>query len=266
MITGMEEHRSGSVIPDRMMHFLWALVLLPLIFGVLVFVVSLNMYRFLGNSLEVAIALVCMISCLYAYRTWSERIILLLAAFACGGYALSNTFWYLYDIAFPEPGAFFTIAELGFLGFMLFFIVAFRIEFPKKICPVSSRIAVWGLFLTIAIITLVTTAITLDTLMFTVLLLVIALFMDTAIEHGVYRYRILWSGICLWSFTLLLYGLRETLIDPLVSSEVDAVEIHSFVVNLEQLQFVLHIIGPLILLSFLLIQLGIFAYLNTAEH
>jgi hypothetical protein len=105
--------------------------------------------------------------------------------------------------------------------------------------------------------------------MFILLLMVIAVLMDTALAHGVYRYSLLWSGVCLWSFTLYLYAMREMIGDPLVATLSDlslpGIDLGLFVISTKQLQDTMSIAGPLIILSFLLIQLGIFSYLNAAE-
>ena len=191
-----------EVVPSRAILFLWCLTALPFLVYLLNFLLAdHDYYRFLGNAVEVIVALTCMLSCLYAFSTWSEHLLLLLGAFAFGGYALSNTFWYMYEIALPATGAFVSIAELGFLGFMLFFIVAFRIEFPRRLCPVSWRIAFGTLFIIITLIVAGIPALFPDALlhsagflsltpalaMFILLLVVIAILMDTALAHGVYR-------------------------------------------------------------------------------
>lgn len=272
-----------AVVPSGVIRFLWCLVVAAVLFSVLIFFIPYDDYRVLGNAAEVIVALACMIACLYAYRSWSEHLVLLLGAFAFGGYALSNTFWYLYDVALPDTGAFVSIAELGFLGFMLFFIVAFRIEFPGTFCPISWRIAFGSLFFIITLIIagipalfpealLLTAGVSFVTpalAMFILLLMGIAVLMDTARAHGVYRYSLLWVGICLWCFALYLYAMREMCVDPLVASlrasPRPGMDPGSFLAGPLQLQQFMSIAGPLIILSFLLIQLGIFSYLNAAE-
>ncbi|MDO9324868.1 MAG: hypothetical protein Q7T80_07920 [Methanoregula sp.] len=261
-----QECVKNSVVPDRMLLFLWVLVVLTALFCLLIFFIpldSMDTYHLISNACEGAIALICMISCLYAYRTWSEQIIVILAAFAYGGYALSNTFWYLYSEAFNLSDEFISISELGFLGFMLFFIVAFRIEFQKKPCPVSTRIFSGGLFLIIALIMFRIAGINPTTVMSAFWFLIIALLIDAALDHGVYRNALLWQGICLWSFTSILYGFWYDAIITFINEESIRIP---FAPNLLTLQdFFDNIIGPLFFLSFLLIQLGIFKYLNSPE-
>jgi hypothetical protein len=261
MYPGTGEPQKNSVIPGSVIHLLWGMVLLTILFCALIVFIPLEIYRFYGNFFNVGVALFCMISCLYAYRAWSERIIIVLAAFAFGEYALSNTFWYLYSIPFGRQNVFFTVSELGFIGFMLFFIVAFRIEFPQKPRPVSSRIAMGSLFLFIALLALMISGVTLNMALFLFHLLIVALLMDGALDHGVDQYPLLWPGICLWSSASILYGLRDTV----VITNAERYGAISFTPNHLTPYGLLSIVGPLIILSFLLIQLGIFRYINSQK-
>ena len=260
------ENMKKSIIPDRMLYFLWGLVALTVLFsGLILFIplLTLKDYHFISNLFEVIITLVCMISSLYVYKFWSERVLLLLAAFAFGGYALSNTFWFLYTEAFPNEGTLFNVSELGFLGVMLFFIVGFRIEFPKKPCPASWRIASGGLlFFILALTTLGRTGINKNPVLSLAWLLIIALFIDTALNHGVYRHPLLWEGVCLWSFTSILYELWYNVVSGIVDTSVSVFFAPS---PLPLGSFFDIIIGPLSFLSLLLLQLGIFEYLNSPE-
>lgn len=262
MYPGTGEPQKNRVIPGSVIHLLWGMVLLTIPFCALIVFIPLEIYRFYGNFLEVGVALICMISCLYAYRAWSERIIIVLAAFAFGEYALSNTFWYLYSIVLGRQNVFFTISELGFIGFMLFFIVAFRIEFPQKPRPVSSRIVMGSLFLFIALLVLGISGVTLNTALFIFRLLILTLFMDGALDHGVDQHPLLWPGICLWSSASILDGLRDTV----VITYAERVGAIPFTANHLTAYDLLSIVGPLFILSFLLIQLGIFRYINSQKN
>ena len=127
-------------IPGPVRHLLWGIIVLCVIFAALIVVIPLPLYRLIGNSFEVVAAFFCMCVCLYAYRHWSGRVILLLAAFAFGEYALATVFWYLFTllpltVSLGRPFVFTSVAELSFFGFMLFFIAGFQIEGKKE--PVS---------------------------------------------------------------------------------------------------------------------------------
>jgi hypothetical protein len=260
---GTGAHLKNHVIPEGVTILFWIMVILTALFTGLIFIIRLDTYQFYSNFFEVVIALVCMVSCLYAYRTWSGRIILLLAAFAFGGFALSNTFWYLYSIAshLGRQDVFFTISELGFLGFMLFFIVVFRIEFPPKPCPLLLRITMAGLLLIIALMVIGTLGLDRNTALFMFRFLVVALLIDVALYHEVYQYALLWPGICLWSFASILYGLRDTLfimhkewliVAPFTGTPLS---VYDF----------LSVVGSLDILALLFIQLGLFKYLNSRQ-
>jgi hypothetical protein len=250
----------------RVLFLLKGLIPLTVFFGALIFFLSNDTYRLYGNFLEIGVALICMASCLYIWRTGAERIIVLLAAFAFAGYALSNTFWYLYSVRFTTSDAFFTVSELGFLGFMFFFIVTFRIEFQKKPGPVSYRIAVAGFFLTLALSVLATimatgnSALLPNSVLLAFRLFVLAVLVDTAIDHGVNRYPLIWSGVCLWSCASVIDGLRDTVVKALGSGIV-----LPFTPNHLSLYDFLSIVGPLFVLSFLQIQIGIFDYLSSRD-
>lgn len=248
-----------DVVPGNVFFLLRGLVAGTIIFSVLIFFIPLDTYRFYGNFLEVGIALFCMCCCLYAYRTWSARILLLLAAFAFLGYALSNTFWYLYAAALGRQNVFFSVSELGFLGFMFFFIVAFRIEFVKLPGLRSSRIALVGLLVFIALLLVASLGITPVSALLLFRILIVALFLNSALEHAVYRYSLLWAGICLWSFASIVYGFRDTF----VITHAGGAAVTLFSGNPLTVYDFLSIIGPFIFLSFLLIQLGLFTYLNS---
>ena len=223
----------------RVLFLLKGLIPLTVFFGALIFFLSNDTYRLYGNFLEIGVALICMASCLYIWRTGAERIIVLLAAFAFAGYALSNTFWYLYSV---------------------------RIEFQKKPGPVSYRIAVAGFFLTLALSVLATimatgnSALLPNSVLLAFRLFVLAVLVDTAIDHGVNRYPLIWSGVCLWSCASVIDGLRDTVVKALGSGIV-----LPFTPNHLSLYDFLSIVGPLFVLSFLQIQIGIFDYLSSRD-
>lgn len=56
-----------SQIPMWAKYLLWAIVALTVIFGALIAVTPLALYRFAGHCFEAAAALICMAMCAYAY-------------------------------------------------------------------------------------------------------------------------------------------------------------------------------------------------------
>ncbi|MDD1694583.1 MAG: hypothetical protein LUQ71_07645 [Methanoregula sp.] len=145
---------------------------------------------------------------------------------------------------------------------MLFFIVAFWFEFPKKTCPRSLQIALFGLLVFITLMIINTMGINAVTALLWIHILFVILFINSALEHGVYQYSLLWVGIFVWSFPFISSALRDTFI---VTHSGEAI-IFLPMTNPLTLNEVLSIDGPLIVISFLLIQLGLFTYLNSYKE
>ena len=253
---------AGSRIPAWARYLLWAIVALTVIFGALIAVTPLLLYRLVGHCFEAGAALICMGMCAYAYLRWSRRrIILLLAAFAFGEYALATIFWYLFSLLpvtenLGRPFVFTTVAELSFLGFMVFFIAAFQIEQEKEPAHPLFPWLLLALFLAIPLMVIGEYGISLRTVMLLVRFLVVEQLIVVTIGHGFFRYPLLWAGICIRCLAAMLYGLRETLfiyytswIIPLpgAGSAISVYDLSS-------------LIGPLIIASFALIVLGLFDY------
>ena len=249
-------------IPGPVRHLLWGIIVLCVIFAALIVVIPLPLYRLIGNSFEVVAAFFCMCVCLYVYRHWSGRVILLLAAFAFGEYALATVFWYLFTllpltVSLGRPFVFTSVAELSFFGFMLFFIAGFQIEGKKE--PVS-RMLTWFLpvlFLIVPLIMIDKYGITLRTVMLLVQFIVVEQLIAVTISHGFFRYPLLWAGVCARCLVSMLYGLRETLFlyYPSWAINLPVAEKTFSVYDL------FSIVGPLIIASIALISLGLLDYI-----
>jgi hypothetical protein len=249
-------------IPGPARHLLWGIVALCVIFAALIVVIPLPLYRLIGNSFEVVAAFLCMCVCLYAYRHWSGRVILLLAAFAFGEYALATVFWYLFSLlpltaSLGRPFVFTTVAELSFLGFMLFFIAGFQIEGKKEPFPAVYTWLLLALFLIIPLIMIDTYGITPRTVMLLVQFVVAGQLIVVTISHGFFRYPLLWAGICAQCVFSMLYGLRETLFLyypswtitlPLAEKTISLYDLSS-------------IVGPIVIASIALLTLGLLDYI-----
>jgi len=261
-----DEKRTGGAtgIPRTVRFFFQATALLAVLFGLLIFIIPLDSYRFFGNCFEAVTAAACMTASLWAYRKWSRRESLLLAAFAFGGYALSTAFWYLFSVAIGRPFVFVSIAELGILGFFFIFIAAVTIEFPEEKIPISWTLALLALFLGLPLLVIWDSGYRqpIRLAVFTLQFLATVQLVVTSVRHGVFRFRLLWAGICLWSLAMMLYGLRETLF---TSYTVPLFPATTFTRQLGVYEF-LSIIGPLVILSFVLIQLGLFEAIRIREE
>ena len=239
---------------------LWLTVVLSVLFAALVFIIPLDEYRLFGHIFEAFVSLFCMACCLYLYRTVSDRLILLLAAFAFFSYALTTTFWYLYTVALGRMFVFTTVAEFGFLCFFFFFIAAISIEFPDRGMRSSTTVLLLLLFLAVPLIDGFAGGITqpVHFLFVSVRFLVIGLLFTTAVRHGVHHYTLLWAGICLRCLASMLYGIRETLF---VVYPVPLFPSTGFTASLTVYDF-LSIVGPMIICSYALIQIGLFSYIT----
>jgi hypothetical protein len=243
---------------------LWLIILLSLAFAALIFVIPLDAYRLIGHLFEAVAALFCMACCLYLHRTVADRLLLLLAAFAFFSYALSTMFWYLYTVALGRLFVFTTVAEFGFLCFFFFFIAAISIEFPDRGMKLSSSALLLLLFLSIPLAAGVVTGDNQPVHLALIMIrfLVIGLLVVTAIRHGIHTYTLLWAGLCLRCLASMLYGVRETIFTiypvPLFpgTSFTPALNVYDF----------LSMVGPMIICSFALIQIGLFSYIINSRN
>lgn len=243
---------------------LWLTVFLSVLFAAFVFVTPLDEYRLIGHIFEALVSLFCMACCLYLYRSVSDRLMLLLAAFAFFSYALATTFWYLYTVALGRMFVFTTVAEFGFLCFFFFFIAAITIEFPDKGMRSSTTVLLLLIFLAVPLITGFAGGVLqpVHFLLVIVRFLVIGLLFTTAVRHGVHHYPLLWAGICLRCLASMLYGVRETL---LVARPVPLFPATGFTAPLTVYDF-LSTIGPMIICSYALIQIGLFSYIAGSRN
>ena len=249
-------------IPGTVRYLLWGIFIFSVIFAALIVIIDLSQYRLIGNSFEAATAFVCMCICLYAYRFWSGRVILLLAAFAFGEYGLATIFWYLYTLlpltdSLGRPFVFTTVAELSFLGFMLFFIAGFQIEGKKEPVPAVYTWLLRALFLIIPLLMIDSNGFTPRTVMLLIQFIVAGQFIIVTIRYGFFRYPLLWAGICAQCMFSMLYGLRETLFLeykyvtitlPLAGKTIGVYDL-------------LSIVGPIVIASMALLTLGLLDYL-----
>lgn len=246
-----------------MVPLFWLIVILSAFFAALIFIIPLDEYRLLGHIFEATVALFCMACCLYLYRTVSDRLLLLLAAFAFFSYALTTTFWYLYTVALGRMFVFTTIAEFGFLCFFFFFIAAISIEFPDRGMRLSTTAFLILLFLAIPLIIGFAGGAGQPVHFGLVVIrfLVIGLLVATAIRHGVHHYTFLWAGICLRSVASMLYGIRETIF---VVYPVPLFPATAFTASLNVYDF-LSVVGPMIICSYALILLGLISYIAASR-
>ncbi|MFA7694365.1 MAG: hypothetical protein WCX63_02405 [Methanoregula sp.] len=249
-------------LPGTVRYFLWGIVVFSVIFAVLIVAIPLPLYRLIGNSMEAATAFFCMGVCLYAYRFWSGRVILLLAAFAFGEYGLATILWYLSSLIplstlLGRQFVFTSVAELSFFGFMLFFIAGFQIEGKKEpVSPVFSGLQL-VLFLIIPLIMIATYGLTIRTAMLLIQYIIAEQLIAVTISHGFFRYPLLWAGVCARCLFSILYGLRETLFLYYPSWTI-TLPVAEKVLSVYDL---LSIVGPVMIASIALLTLGLLDYI-----
>jgi hypothetical protein len=258
----MQAERHEQKIPPFFrwaLPVLWAIVIFSAVFACLIFVLPLDDYRLFGNAFEVAVAIFCMACCLYAYRTVSNRILLLLAAFAFFSYAISTIFWYLYSVALGRHFVFTTVSELGFLCFFLFFIAGISLEFKDKGMRFTTAVTLFLLFLTVPIVAIGVSGDNqpVRLVLLLVSFIVIEQLIATSIRFGVFHHPILWSGICLYCIGWMIYCIRESIFTVYSVPLFPAISPYALTVY-----DILSLVGPIIIGSMALIQIGLFTYLT----
>jgi hypothetical protein len=77
----------------------------------------------------------------------------------------------------------------------------------------------------------------------------------TSIRFGVYRYPVLWAGICLRCLGWMIYCIRESIFTvysiPVITNITPNLTVYDL----------LSLIGPIIICSMALMQIGLFSYL-----
>jgi hypothetical protein len=233
---------------------------MSIIYAVLIFFIPLCKYRLYGHVLEASAALICMGCCLYAYLRWSHRVIMVLAAFAFGGYALSTIFWYSHSLLLGRDTAFLSVAELGFLGFIFFLIAGIRMEFDvlPSLRPYFTCVMVL-VCTAITTVVAVSLGITFPALLLAVRLCLTAYLIGLLFLCGIFSAPLLALGISLRCAVSILYGVREVIFP--YTPEVCATGPGPFTAyNL------LSIVGPVVVAAFALIVLGLLDYIAKQEH
>jgi hypothetical protein len=257
--TGMHPDYLKDPVLTGIIRVLWGIVILSVLFAGMIFFLPLERYQSLGHLFEAAVAIFCMVCCLYAYRTISGHVVLLLGAFAFFGYAISTVFWYFYSVALGRTFAYTTVAELSFYCFFLFFVAAITIEFPRHEMPLAYSLFLLALFLSIPLIIITGNVISQPLRLALILFrfLLIEQLIDVAIRHRVYICPVLWAGICFRCIGAMVYGIRETV---LLNSPVILIPATSLTPPVSAYDF-LSIVGPMNICSFALIQIGLILYI-----
>jgi len=128
---GSTESGGFSISVRAMSVFFWALLAFSFILALTIAILHSGTFLAWSNYAQIFTAAACAVACAYAFRFQSKDLLLLLAGFAFGGWALSNVFWYSYVAILGQSLMYPTISESGFLGFMLFLAAGYQIAFPR---------------------------------------------------------------------------------------------------------------------------------------
>jgi len=251
---------------------LWLVFIASAVFAGLVFVVRpLGLYQYWANIFEILVPVFFMICCLYAYRHVSDRVCLLLAAFAFMSYAFTNTFWFATLEVINKDYVFIPVTDLGFLCVLFFLIAAISLEFTDLGMPLPARAGLFFLFLVLPAMYAVLPALgllhltedsvsvfVLDVVMFFLYMILTGQLLATAISHRLTEKPVLFAGICLNCIASVLYCLRETF---LYSYPVPFVPATGLTFALMADEFLANA-GLLIIASFALILAGLFLYIG----
>lgn len=161
----------------------------------------------------------------YLYFSRGDRLYMI-TAFACAGWFMSNTFWYLYTILIDRNLVYPSTGDVGFLGFMLLMTAAigltYRVQDRPKGAAAAYLIVLPGL-----------AGLWLDPRLRGVVSLAYYACVAATVSSVVQRYdgrdRLVFIGVLLYCGTMLMYILRETFFpDNLVFTLVGQLVIVSF--------------------------------------
>nr|WP_321352667.1 hypothetical protein [uncultured Methanoregula sp.] len=278
----MEPAQSGSgIIPVHpffrwTIPALWLIFIVSAVFAGLVFVVRpLGLYQYWANIFEILIPVIFMVCCLYAYRYISDRVCLLLAAFAFMSYAFTNTFWFATLEVINKDYVFIPVTDLGFLCVLLFLIAAISLEFANHGMSRPARALLFFLFLVLPALYAALPALgllhltqdsanvfALDLIMFFLYMILTGQLLVSAISHRLFTNPVLFAGICLNCIASVLYCLRETFLYSYPVPLVPATGISQALMADEFLANA----GLFIIASFALILAGLFLYIGGMEE
>lgn len=249
MISGAKTNRNEpAFVPCLTLVFvgisLFAGILIPCVLILKPFV-----FLTISNALQEGTGLLCAVSCFLAYRLSARKRMLLLAAFGFLGWTISNLFWFSYRVLINIHPQYPTISGIGFLGFFLFLALAYRTEFRDYGIPPVQAVLLFGILLGIPVLNLVISGLTTGPVFFLLYFLLSACLIGTALRCRIYRYRILFLGTAGYCCAEILYIIRETMI-----------------YRDTRLYSLLFISGLLVVISFAVIQIGLFRYLREEQE
>jgi hypothetical protein len=210
--------------------------------GLAVFLLPSHTFEGFGavsNALQFLASISCLIVCVTAYLFLSRDLLLVYAGFAFGGWTLANTFWYAYTLIIGPTLMYPTVAEAGFLGVFLFLASGYLEVFPGSARSLlrSAGISLCLIMLfSIPVYLILHLGLTLSTGVTLLFFLFSGYLLQVSLFHGVYEYRFLFAGTLVVIVAHLFYAVREAALPDF---------------------WLLRLVGPLVVLSFCLLEIGL---------
>jgi hypothetical protein len=196
-------------------------------------------YGTVSNGLQLLTSIACLIVCVSAYIFWSRDLLLIYAGFAFGGWTLANTFWYAYTLIIGPTLMFPTVSEAGFLGVFLFLASGYLEAFPSSARSLP-RLGVFAfcliMLLSVPVYLINQLGLTLSTGVTLLFFLFGGYLLLVSLSRQVYEERFLFAGTLMVIVAHLIYAVRETAYPDF---------------------WLFRIVGPLVVLSFCLLEIGL---------
>lgn len=196
-------------------------------------------FGMVSNGLQFLASITCLIACVVLYLFWSRDLLLIYAGFAFGGWTLANTFWYAYTLIIGPTLMYPTVTEAGLLGLFLFLSSGYTEFFPDSIRS-SARMGIMALclvlFIPVPLYLILHLGLTLATGITLLFFLFGGYLLWVSLSRRVYENRFLFAGTLLVIASHLAYAVRETAFPDF---------------------WPFRLVGPLIVLSFSLLEIGL---------
>lgn len=197
-------------------------------------------YGTISNALQLLTSITCLIACAAVYLFWSRDLLLIYAGFAFGGWTLANTFWFAYTLIIGPTLMYPTVAEAGFLGVFLFLASGYLEVFPGRpqslTRSVGSTLFILVLFSLVPVYLVLNQGLTLSTGVTLLFFLFTGYLLQVSLSRRVYQDRLLFAGTLLVIVAHLIYAVRETAFPDF---------------------WLFRIVGPLVVLSFCVLAIGL---------
>lgn len=221
----------------------YGFVVLAAVLVILGYTLPADLFFLLNNMSQVAIGIACTATSVLLYLS-RRQILFSIAAFAFGGWTLSNLFWYSYAAILGRNLMYPTVADAGFLGFFLFLAAAYRVSWPRHPAGTVREILVVLPLVLLPVIAVSSAGA--GILIITGLYILFSVFLLHSTVHRVpEKCSMLLAGTVLYCITMIYFAVQETYwqLWPEIIRQ--------------------HFAGPMVIASFALIQVGLIAWASS---